>query len=55
LAGTTQDAQIEHSFAAATGATVVPTEPNVYRKIKAMVEAGAVNWDLIPMEYDYAL
>lgn len=56
--GTTQDAQTKNwadPFAAATGTTVVQDGPTDYGKIKAMVEAGSVNWDVVDVEYDYAL
>ncbi|MGO4909947.1 ABC transporter substrate-binding protein [Pseudorhodobacter sp. W20_MBD10_FR17] len=56
--GTTQDAQTKHwatPFAEATGTAVVQDGPTDYGKIKAMVEANAVNWDVVDVEFDYAL
>ncbi|TJZ91348.1 ABC transporter substrate-binding protein [Paracoccus gahaiensis] len=56
--GTTQDAQTEHwaaPFSEATGTTVVQDGPTDYGKIRAMVEAGATNWDVVDVEYDWAL
>ncbi|HBD90516.1 MAG TPA: ABC transporter substrate-binding protein [Gemmobacter sp.] len=56
--GTTQDAQMAHWAAPFTekgGATVVADGPTDYGKIKAMVEAGAVSWDVVDVEYDWAL
>ncbi len=56
--GTTQDAQTTNwatPFSAASGITVVQDGPTDYGKIKAMVEAGSVNWDVVDVEYDYAL
>jgi putative spermidine/putrescine transport system substrate-binding protein len=56
--GTTQDAQTKNwavPFSAATGINVLQDGPTDYGKIKAMVEAGAVNWDVVDVEADYAL
>ncbi|MDQ0419468.1 extracellular solute-binding protein [Rhizobium sp. CRIBSB] len=56
--GTTQDAQKEHwadSFTSNTGTTVVQDGPTDYGKIKAMVEAGSVTWDVVDVEGDYAV
>jgi putative spermidine/putrescine transport system substrate-binding protein len=56
--GTTQDAQEKNwavPFAAASGTAVVQDGPTDYGKIKAMVEANAVNWDAVDVEFDYAL
>lgn len=56
--GTTQDAQQEAwaaPFSEATGAEVVQDGPTDYGKIKAMVEAGAVTWDVVDVEFDYAV
>lgn len=56
--GTTQDAQAAHwatPFTEKSGISVVPDGPTDYGKIKAMVEANAVNWDVVDVEYDWAL
>jgi putative spermidine/putrescine transport system substrate-binding protein len=56
--GTTQDAQAAHWAAPFTekgGPAVVQDGPTDYGKIKAMVEAGAVTWDVVDVEYDWAL
>lgn len=56
--GTTQDAQAASwakPFTAASGVNVVQDGPTDYGKIKAMVEAGAVNWDVVDAEFDWAL
>ncbi len=56
--GTTQDAQKAawaDKFAAATGANVLMDGPTDYGKIKAMVEAGSVSWDVVDAEGDYAV
>ena len=56
--GTTQDAQTEawaKPFTEASGVAVVQDGPTDYGKIKAMVEAGSVNWDVIDVEFDYAV
>lgn len=56
--GTTQDAQTEawaEPFAAENGITVVQDGPTDYGKLRAMVEAGAVTWDVVDVEYDYGL
>ena len=55
--GTTQDAQTAawaKPFAAATGTKVLQDGPTDYGKIKAMVESGNVNWDVVDVEGDYA-
>ena len=55
--GTTQDAQTAawaKPFAAATGTNVLQDGPTDYGKIKAMVELGNVNWDVVDVEGDYA-
>ena len=55
--GTTQDAQTAawaKPFAAATGKNVLQDGPTDYGKIKAMVESGNVNWDVVDVEGDYA-
>lgn len=56
--GTTQDAQMAHwatPFTEKGGPVVVADGPTDYGKIKAMVEAGAVSWDVVDVEYDWAL
>ncbi len=56
--GTTQDAQAANWAAPFTekgGPAVVQDGPTDYGKIKAMVEAGAVTWDVVDVEYDWAL
>ncbi len=56
--GTTQDAQAASwaaPFTAASGVNVVQDGPTDYGKIKAMVEAGAVTWDVVDAEFDWAL
>lgn len=56
--GTTQDAQTEFwaaPFTEKTGTAVVQDGPTDYGKIKAMVEAGAVTWDVVDSEFDWAL
>ncbi|MBY0136811.1 ABC transporter substrate-binding protein [Paracoccus yeei] len=56
--GTTQDAQTEFwatPYSERTGTAVVQDGPTDYGKIKAMVEAGATNWDVVDVEFDWAL
>ncbi|MFD1880616.1 ABC transporter substrate-binding protein [Paracoccus pacificus] len=56
--GTTQDAQAEMwaaPFTEKTGINVVQDGPTDYGKIKAMVEAKATNWDVVDVEFDWAL
>ncbi|NEJ69662.1 extracellular solute-binding protein [Rhizobium phaseoli] len=55
--GTTQDAQKAawaSPFTEKTGTTVVQDGPTDYGKLKAMVEAGEVTWDVVDVEGDYA-
>ncbi|MGI6245431.1 MAG: polyamine ABC transporter substrate-binding protein [Pseudochelatococcus sp.] len=55
--GTTQDAQKEFwaaPFTAQTGIGVTQDGPTDYGKLKAMVEAGNVSWDVVDVEGDYA-
>lgn len=55
--GTTQDAQKAawaDKFTAKAGVNVVQDGPTDYGKIKAMVEAGGVTWDVVDVEGDYA-
>ncbi len=56
--GTTQDAQKTYWADAFTGETkiaVTQDGPTDYGKIKAMVEAGNVTWDVVDVEGDYAV
>ena len=56
--GTTQDAQKAawaDKFTAAAGVNVLQDGPTDYGKIKAMVEAGSVTWDVVDVEGDYAV
>lgn len=56
--GTTQDAQTAFwakPYSDSTGAVVAQDGPTDYGKLKAMVEAGSVVWDVVDVEYDYAL
>ncbi|WP_060481230.1 polyamine ABC transporter substrate-binding protein [Pseudomonas sp. NBRC 111119] len=56
--GTTQDAQKEAwavPFTKATGIKVVQDGPTDYGKLKAMVESGNVQWDVVDVEADFAL
>ncbi|PKA44450.1 ABC transporter substrate-binding protein [Rhizobium sullae] len=55
--GTTQDAQKAawaSRFTTDTGTPVVQDGPTDYGKLKAMVEAGQVSWDVVDVEGDYA-
>ncbi|WP_343563766.1 ABC transporter substrate-binding protein [Kiloniella sp. b19] len=56
--GTTQDAQAEawaKPFSEESGVSVVQDGPTDYGKIKAMVESGSVSWDVVDVEFDYAV
>ena len=56
--GTTQDAQKTYwadPFTAEKNVTVTQDGPTDYGKIKAMVEAGNVTWDVVDVEGDYAV
>jgi putative spermidine/putrescine transport system substrate-binding protein len=56
--GTTQDAQKAawaDVFSKATGINVLQDGPTDYGKIKAMVDAGGTNWDVVDVEGDYAV
>ena len=56
--GTTQDAQKTYwadAFASETNIAVTQDGPTDYGKIKAMVEAGSVTWDVVDVEGDYAV
>ncbi|MFT4183452.1 MAG: extracellular solute-binding protein, partial [Rhizobium sp.] len=55
--GTTQDAQKAawvNPFTEKTGIAVAQDGPTDYGKLKAMVEAGQVTWDVVDVEGDYA-
>lgn len=56
--GTTQDAQKEAwaiPFSRQTDIKVVQDGPTDYGKLKAMVESGNVQWDVVDVEADFAL
>ncbi|WP_407309320.1 ABC transporter substrate-binding protein [Pseudomonas sp. nanlin1] len=56
--GSTQDAQKQAwatPFTQATGTAVVQDGPTDYGKLKAMVESGNVQWDVVDVEADFAL
>lgn len=56
--GTTQDAQKAawaEPFAKEAGVTVLQDGPTDYGKLKAMVEAGQVSWDVVDVEHDFAI
>lgn len=56
--GTTQDAQTKYwaaPYAKKSGGAVTQDGPTNYGKIKAMVEAGSVTWDVVDSEFDWAL
>lgn len=56
--GTTQDAQKANwadKFTEASKINVTQDGPTDYGKLKAMVEAGNVNWDVVDVEGDYAV
>ncbi len=56
--GTTQDAQNEAwavPFTADTGVNVLMDGPTDYGKFKAMVESGNVSWDVVDVEFDFAI
>lgn len=56
--GTTQDAQKQAwagPFSEASGIRVVQDGPTDYGKLKAMVESGNVQWDVVDVEADFAL
>lgn len=56
--GTTQDAQKAawaDKFAAESGVNVLMDGPTDYGKLKAMVEAKGVTWDVVDVEGDYAV
>lgn len=55
--GSTQDFQKEAwaaPFSKASGITVVQDGPTDYGKLKAMVESGNVQWDVVDVEADFA-
>ncbi|MEE4740084.1 ABC transporter substrate-binding protein [Pseudomonas alliivorans] len=56
--GSTQDAQKQAwavPFAKTSSVTVVQDGPTDYGKLKAMVESGNVQWDVVDVEADFAL
>ncbi|MGH8433184.1 MAG: ABC transporter substrate-binding protein [Pseudomonas sp.] len=56
--GSTQDAQKQawaEPFSKASGIAVVQDGPTDYGKLKAMVESGNVQWDVVDVEADFAL
>ncbi|MDC6679046.1 extracellular solute-binding protein, partial [Leclercia adecarboxylata] len=56
--GSTQDGQKQawaDPFSKASGITVVQDGPTDYGKLKAMVESGNVQWDVVDVEADFAL
>ena len=56
--GTTQDAQKKawvESFQKETGITVKLDGPTDYGKLKAMVDSGNVDWDVVDVEGDFAV
>ncbi|MEX6504610.1 ABC transporter substrate-binding protein [Pseudomonas zhanjiangensis] len=56
--GTTQDAQKQawaEPFSSSSGIRVVQDGPTDYGKLKAMVESGNVQWDVVDVEADFAL
>ncbi|MFK0333967.1 ABC transporter substrate-binding protein [Rhizobium sp. NPDC090275] len=56
--GTTQDAQKAawaNSFTDKTGIQILQDGPTDYGKLKAMVEANQVTWDVVDVEGDYAV
>ncbi|RJG13591.1 extracellular solute-binding protein [Pseudomonas cavernicola] len=56
--GSTQDAQKQawaEPFGKSTGIQVVQDGPTDYGKLKAMVESGNVQWDVVDVEADFAL
>jgi putative spermidine/putrescine transport system substrate-binding protein len=56
--GTTQDAQKKYwaePFAKETKIRVQQDGPTDYGKFKAMVESGNVTWDVVDVEYDFAV
>ena len=56
--GSTQDAQRDAwaaPFSKASGVKVVMDGPTDYGKLKAMVESGNVQWDVVDVEADFAL
>ncbi|ESR23749.1 ABC transporter substrate-binding protein [Lutibaculum baratangense] len=56
--GTTQDAQKQAwavPFTEESGVNVLMDGPTDYGKLKAMVESGNVGWDVVDVEYDFAI
>src|SRR5215470_18016707 len=55
--GTTQSSQQKdwaQPFTQATGVNVLMDGPTDYGKLKAMVDSGNVNWDVVDVEGDFA-
>ncbi|TIR83221.1 MAG: ABC transporter substrate-binding protein, partial [Mesorhizobium sp.] len=56
--GTTQEAQAKswaEPFAASSGIKVLQDGPTDYGKLKAMVDAKNVTWDVVDVEMDFAI
>ncbi|RUV16054.1 MULTISPECIES: ABC transporter substrate-binding protein [unclassified Mesorhizobium] len=56
--GTTQEAQTKSwaaPFEASSGIKVLQDGPTDYGKLKAMVDAGNVTWDVVDVEMDFAI
>jgi putative spermidine/putrescine transport system substrate-binding protein len=56
--GTTQDAQKEawaDPYTKSSGVNVLQDGPTDYGKLKAMVDSGNVSWDVVDVEYDFAI
>jgi len=53
--GTTQDAQKAHWADTYPQAKIIQDGPTDYGKLKAMVESGNVQWDVVDVEGDYAV
>ena len=56
--GTTQEAQTKswaEPFAASSGIKVLQDGPTDYGKLKAMVDAKNVTWDVVDVEMDFAI
>lgn len=56
--GTTQDLWNEHiakPFSKETGIKVLMDTPTDYGKLKAMVDSGNVTWDVVDVEFDFAI
>ena len=56
--GTTQDVEMKEwsdKFAAKENVTILQDGPTDYGKLKAMIDAGAVTWDVVDVEADYGV